>query len=130
MLESRRRILTGLAALAGAAAAVGEFAPALLAQHPSGQTPQYRPSPNAPKNENAPTGLDGPPVTKTSTQGEQNRLLQASIRAEVDKLCAMANELKEDMVRVNPSDTLSLAFIKKAQAIEKLAKQIKDHAKG
>jgi len=59
-----------------------------------------------------------------------NRQLQASLRADVEKLCAMANDLKEDMVRVNPSDTLSLAFVKKAQAIEKLAKQIKDHAKG
>jgi hypothetical protein len=129
MLESRRRILTGFAAFAGVAA-TAEFGPALLAQHPNGQAPQYRPSPNAPKSENAPTGLDGPPVTKTPTQGEQNRQLQASIRAEVDKLCAMANELKDDMVRVNPSDTLSLGFVKKAQAIEKLAKQIKDHAKG
>jgi|SRR5579859_746688 hypothetical protein len=129
MLESRRRILTGFAALAGVAA-TGELGPALLAQHMSGQVPQYHPSPNAPKNENAPTGLDGPPVTKTPTQIEQNRLLQANIRAEVDKLCAMANELKEDMVRVNPTDTLSLTFVKKAQAIEKLAKQIKDQAKG
>jgi len=42
----------------------------------------------------------------------------------------MANELKQDMLRANPSETLSLSFVKKAQAIEKLAKQIKDQAKG
>lgn len=131
MLESRRQVLNLFGALFGATAA-SQFVPSLLAQNGSGvrQAPQYKPSPNAPKNENAPAGLDGPPPTKTPTQIEMNRQLQASIRADVDHLCAMANELKEDMLRVNPSDTLSVAFVKKAQAIEKLAKQIKDHAKG
>jgi len=42
----------------------------------------------------------------------------------------MANELRTDMMHSNPSETLSLTFVKKAQAIEKLAKQIKDQAKG
>ncbi|HLK04856.1 MAG TPA: hypothetical protein VKT53_10485 [Candidatus Acidoferrum sp.] len=129
MIESRRRILGALGTIAGVTAAC-QLAPALWAQPNPSQAPQYKPSPNAPKNENAPAGLDGPPPTKTPTQIEMNRQLQASLRADVEKLCAMANDLKEDMVRVNPSDTLSLAFVKKAQAIEKLAKQIKDHAKG
>ena len=129
MLESRRHVLTTLGVFVGLAAS-GELGPSLFAQHPTGQMPQYHPSPNAPKNENAPAGLDGPPVSKTQTQGETNRQLQASIRADVERLCAMANDLKEEMVHINPTDTLSLVFGKKAQAIEKLAKQIKDHAKG
>jgi len=128
MFESRRRLIGVLGVLAGAAAT--EITPALLAQNPSGQEPRHHPIPNLPKPDRNSPDLDDPPVKKTPTAGEQNRQLQADLRTEVDKLCAMANELKEDMLRVNPSETLSLAFIKKAQAIEKLAKHIKDQAKG
>jgi hypothetical protein len=75
-------------------------------------------------------GLDGLQITPTPRPGDVHRELTAALRTEVDKLCAMANELREDMMRANPSETLSIAFVKKAQAIEKLAKQIKDQAKG
>ena len=128
MVESRRRLIGVLGLLAGVAAT--EFATALLAQNHFGQQPRHRPTPYPPKPDRASADLDDPLVKKKPAPGEQNRQLQADLRAEVDKLCALANELKEDMVRVNPSETLSLAFIKKAQAIEKLAKHIKDQAKG
>ena len=128
MFESRRRMIGVLGALAGAAAT--EIAPGLLAQNPSGQEPRHRPIPNLPKPDRSSPDLDDPPVKKTPAPGEQNRQLQADLRTEVDKLCAMANELKEDMFRVNSSETLSVGFIKKVQAIEKLAKHIKDQAKG
>lgn len=75
-------------------------------------------------------GMDGPQLTPQQRQGDLNRQLQAAILVQVDKLCQMANELKEDMLHVNPGETLSVSFVKKAQAIEKLAKQIKDQAKG
>ena len=125
MVESRRRVLTALGAFAGFTAA-GQFA-TLLAQRP---TPQPRPSANAPTNQNVPMGLENPPPGSTPRQGDLNRQIQTAIRAEVEKLCAMANELKQDMLTANPSETLSLAFVKKAQAIEKLAKQIREQAKG
>jgi hypothetical protein len=129
MLESRRRLLTSLGAVAGFVAA-GEFA--LFAQQRQvPAAPVYHPSANAPKSQNAPMGLDGPQVTPDKTpQGEANRQLQASLRVEVDKLWLMTNELREDVMRANPSETLSVTFIKKAQAIEKMAKQIREHAKG
>jgi|SRR5882672_1160163 len=130
MLESRRRLLTALGSVAGFVAA-GEFAPALLAQsRQSPAPPVYHPSANAPKSQNAPMGLDGPQVTPNTPQGEANRQLQANLRIEVDKLWLMTNELREDVMRANPSETLSVAFLKKAQAIEKMAKQIREHAKG
>lgn len=75
-------------------------------------------------------GLDGPQLTPAQKQTDMNRQLNTALRGEVDKLCEMANELRTDMLHSNPSETLSVAFIKKAQAIERLAKQIKDHAKG
>jgi hypothetical protein len=130
MFESRRRLLTTLAAVAGFAA-LDELSPYLLAQVPQPHSaPSPRPSPNAPKNENAPMGLEGLPTKTAPRQGDLNRQLQTTIREEVDKLCAMANDLKHDMLTANPSETLSLTFVKKAQAIEKLAKQIKEQAKG
>src|SRR5215471_6447694 len=124
MVESRRHLLSILGAAVGMVSA-GSLAPALF-----GQAPQPRPSANAPKNENAPMGLENAPSGQQPTPGEANRQLQATIRKEVDSLCAMANELREDMLHINPGATLSLVFVKKAQAIEKLAKQIKDQAKG
>jgi len=129
MLQSRRNVLTVLAAMAGFAAAA-QLTPAFTKQHPSPPPPQPKPSPNAPQNQNAPMGLDGPQLTPQQRQGDINRQLSATLRNEVDKLCEMANELKQDMLHANPSETLSISFVKKAQAIEKLAKQIKDQAKG
>ncbi len=129
MLQSRRNVLTVFGVLAGFSAAT-QFVPVFAQQHPSPPPPQPKPSPNAPQNQNAPMGLDGPQLTPQQRQGDITRQLSATLRVEVDKLCEMANELKQDMLRADPSETLSISFVKKAQAIEKLAKQIKDQAKG
>src|SRR5262249_15470493 len=130
MLCSRRSVISVFGMAAGIFATAQLASPGFAGQHPLPPPPQPKPSPNAPQNQNAPMGLDGPQPATTPRQGDLNRQLQAAIRVEVDKLCQMANELKEDMLRVNPSETLSVSFVKKAQAIEKLAKQIKDQAKG
>jgi len=42
----------------------------------------------------------------------------------------MVSELEEQIDRTDSTSTLSMAVVKKAQQIEKLAKQIKDLAKG
>jgi len=126
MIESRRHLLTNLGVAAGFAA-IGQFAAPLFGQRPF---PQPRPSANAPKNQNAPMGMENVPSGPTTRQSDVNRQLQAAIKVEVDKLSEMVNELKEDMAHANPGETLSLSFVKKAQAIEKLARQIKDQAKG
>ncbi|MBS1839274.1 MAG: hypothetical protein JSS69_14405 [Acidobacteria bacterium] len=131
MLESRRKALT-LLGTAASFLAVNQLAPAFAAQHPSPPPPpQPKPSPNAPISQNAPLGLDGPQTTQhPQTPGELNRQLQMNLRIEVDKLWLLTNELREEVMRANPSETLSVDFLKKAQAIEKMAKQIREHAKG
>jgi|GEM_PF-1683779 hypothetical protein len=131
MIPSRREALSTLAAAVGLTACV-QLAPAFVAQHPNPPPPpQPKPSPNAPISQNVPLGLDGQHTPQhPQTPGEQNRQLQANLRVEVDRLWLMTNELREDIMRANPSETLSVAWIKKLQAIEKMAKQIKDHAKG
>jgi hypothetical protein len=89
--------------------------------------PQPKPSPNNP-NGNVPSGLDGPKVTGSDPKALdlQN---QAEIKADIEKLYALVYELREQMKQTDTANTLSLAVMKKAQAIEKLAKEIKDRSK-
>jgi hypothetical protein len=55
---------------------------------------------------------------------------QKSIKKDVEKLYDLAAQLKTEVEKTDSTTTLSLAMLKKAEEIEKLARQIKDHAKG
>jgi hypothetical protein len=55
---------------------------------------------------------------------------QKSIRKDVEKLYDLAAQLKTEVEKTDSTTTLSLAMLKKAEAIEKLARQIKDRARG
>jgi hypothetical protein len=87
------------------------------------------PSPNAPKNQNAPSGLDGPPVTAEISRQNVDQQNQVEIRLQVQRLYAMATELKDEVDNTNSNTVLNLAVLKRAQEIEKLAKQIRDRAR-
>jgi len=58
------------------------------------------------------------------------RANQVTIRTHITKLYEMVSELKEQVDKTDATTTLSISIVKKAQQIEKLAKQIKDLAKG
>ena len=127
MLESRRRLMMTCIGAAGVLAsqplmAAWQGTPA----HPA--PPQPRPSPNTP-NPNFPPGLKGPPVTGPDKKAI-DRQNQEEIRTDVTKLYEMVSELKDEVDRTNTNSTLAVSVVKKAQQIEKLAKQIKDLAKG
>jgi hypothetical protein len=119
MSESRRHLLINLAATAGALATV----PLLL----SAQGPALKPSPNAP-DPHFPHRI-GDPEPAGSDQKAIDKQTQAEIKAEVKKLSELVGELKEQIEKSDATSTLSLSVVKKAQQIEKLAKQIKDRAK-
>ncbi len=122
MPESRRRVLLTLFGAAGVLAA----APLLPGmQRP---TPQPLPSPNAP-DPHVPTGLDRPNVgsSETRTTSPDNA---KQIKTDVEKLYDLASELKQQVETTDVNSLMSVALVKKAQQIEKLAKQIKDRAKG
>jgi hypothetical protein len=55
---------------------------------------------------------------------------QKSIKKDVEKLYELAAQLKTEVEKTDSTAVLSLPMLKKAEEIEKLAKQIKDHAKG
>ncbi len=58
---------------------------------------------------------------------EQN---QKDIKKNVEKLYQLASELKEQVEKTDSATVLSLALLRKTEEIEKLARQIRDRAKG
>ena len=92
-------------------------------------TPQPRPSPNAPSELNALDRLNGPPATVDNGKQSVDQQNQLEIRLQVQRLYAMATELKDEVDNTNSNTVLNLAVLKRAQEIEKLAKQIRDRAK-
>lgn len=125
MPESRRNLLTILFS----AASVLTIEPLLGgAQAPapgSGSAPKAKVYPNG-QDPNA-TGIEEPSRLDPKAIERAN---QQKIRTDVVKLYEMVSDLKEQIEKTDATSTLSVSILKKAQQIEKLAKQIKDLAKG
>ncbi len=124
MQESRRSLMMGLAGVAGI------LAMRPIPQHGGQSTPQPMPSPNAPKNQNAPAGLDNAGVgtgdDKAKAIEQQN---QKIVKADVEKLFDLVSQLKEQVEATNLNSTLPVSLIKQAKEIEKIAKDIRERAK-
>ena len=124
-----RRLLAGAIvalALAMAAASTSRSQPQ---QQPS--SPQPKPYPNAPKSDypEYPPRLHGP-EEHTVDKREIDPENQAKIKADVEKLYELVSELREQVQKSDVTSTLSVSVVNKAKQIEKLAKQVKDRAKG
>jgi len=93
----------------------------------SGQAkPTGRPVPTDPTQEPESTEPSAP---KSPTKA----LLEANekdIKKNIEKLYQLATDLKAEVEKTNSSQILSLALVKKAEEIEKLAREIKTRAKG
>jgi hypothetical protein len=126
MPESRRHLLTALFGVAGVLA-VEPLLSGLQAPPPgSGGAVRAKVYPNG-RDPNVMTGIDDPSRPDPKAIARAN---QIEIRTDIAKLYDMVSELKEQVEKTDPTATLSLSVVKKAQQIEKLAKQIKDRAKG
>ena len=121
MLESRRCLLMSLVGAAGVFAVQP-----VLAELQAPTTPKARTYPNG-RDPNVPPEIDDPRVLDQKALELQN---QKKLRSDVAKLYEMVSDLKEQVEKTDPNSTLSISLLKKAQQIEKLAKQIKDLAKG
>ena len=55
---------------------------------------------------------------------------QKDIKKNVEKLFDLATQLKDQVEKTDATAVLSLAMVKKAEEIERLARQIKERAKG
>ncbi len=80
-------------------------------------------------------GQSTPPVSPEQERAEHDRAKAInkerfeSLKHDTDKLLELATELKQNVDRAN-ENTLSLEVIRKADEIDKLAKQIREKMKG
>ncbi len=94
----------------------------------SAQTPASVQNPPRPKGSEPATGdEDEPKLPPTKGVLQAN---EKDIKKNVEKLYALAGELKAEVEKTDSSLVLSLAMVKKAEEIEKLAHEIKSRAKG
>jgi hypothetical protein len=123
MLQSRRRwfgtIPGALALLAFAELGKAQMRPSA----------QPMPSPNAP-NPHAPAGLDRPPIGSSADKRGLDPKLQQEIKADVVQLFVLASELKKEVEATDSNSVLALGIVNKAKEIEKLAKRVRERAKG
>ena len=122
MTETRRRILTTFFG----AAVVLPVKPLLGWLQDNGRVIKPHPYPDG-RDPSAPPVLDSPSRVNPKAIEMQN---QKELRANVSKLYDMVLELKEQVEKTDANSTLSLSVMKKAQQIEKLAKQIKNLTRG
>lgn len=107
-------------ALAGAGAIVVMRFGSLAAQAKPTRPPAQQPKPGEDQEE---TTLDR---SQTKAFLEAN---EKDIKKAVEKLFELASDLKAEVEKTDSSKVLSLALIKKAEEIERLAKDIKVRAK-
>lgn len=128
MQESRRNLLLKFVTATGTFV----FSPALTRAFQFHQSPQPLPSPNAP-NPYVPlshSGLDGADIIMRENKSSIDPQIWSDMKTASQKLYDAASELKNQIAATNMNHTLPLTVVKKAQEAEKLAKQIKEGAKG
>ena len=114
-MESRRKFL-------GTAFALGVPA-GFLALLPSAQESTSRQQPPRPqKDDDSNTAKIDPKLILEANQKE--------IKKNVEKLFDLASELKAEVEKTDSVQVLSLAMLRKTEEIEKLAKDIRNRAKG
>lgn len=125
MDRSRRHVLS--ACFSGMAAWLLRAKVVSAAQNPMpGLPPPANPRRDPGANED-PAGGPSPAGSATKAVLEQH---QKDIKKDVEKLFELATELKTEVEKTDATVVLSMAMVKKAEEIEKLAKQIREHAKG
>lgn len=90
-------------------------------------------SPRSPQVPQAPAGAapetDVPPEMLREMAKRRNKERQESLKKDTDRLLQLATELKQSVDKSN-ENVMSLDVIRKAEEIEKLAKQVKEKMKG
>jgi hypothetical protein len=132
MFKKRREFL---AALIAAGASMAAFARGLAAQgHPPHPAPPQSPSgPQSSAPPQPPRPQDDSAADPLSSKSATKAMLEANdkdIKKSVEKLYNLASELKAEVDKTDSVQVLSLGLVKKAEEIEKLARDIKTRAKG
>ncbi len=114
-MKSRRRLFVDFIAF-GVPAGILALAPDAQAHpsHPPNPPQQKEDETNAPK-----------PDPRAVLEANQKE-----IKKNVEKLYELASELKAEVEKTDSAKVLSLAMVRKAEEIERLAREIKSRAKG
>ena len=118
MLESRRELLLGLVGTAGLISLAQLLAAAET------QYPPPRPTPPA----SDPGALAGAPKNVNSHVLTPKN--QELLKTDIEQLYQFASELRKEYQAADPNAILSVSFVKNAEQAEKIAKQIKNLARG
>ena len=118
MQESRRSLLRTIAGV------VAGFSLAVSVAR--GQDPFPKPSSSTRPGEDEPLPNSNA-KSPTKVRLEEN---QKDIKKDIEKLFDLASQLKQQIEKTDATAVLSLAMVKKAEEIERLARQIKERAKG
>ena len=108
---------------------LGGLLTAGLATRISGGLPQGQ-TPKLPQDQKA--APDSPPENPLAPSAEKRALEEneKDIKKKVEKLYELATELKAEVDKTDSSKVLSLNLVRKAEEIEKLARDIKNRSKG
>ena len=91
------------------------------------QNPPVLPNP---RREDGPEDPAREPLPAGATKKAVLEQHQKDIKKDIEKLYDLATQLKTEVEKTDATTVLSIGMVKKAEEIEKLAKQIKDRAKG
>jgi hypothetical protein len=119
MLETRRQLLLGVAGT------IGLLSSATSLAAPEMQYPPPRPTPPGASN---PVTFGGAP--KSVNPHVLSQKDQALLKTDLDQLYRLISELLKEYQSTDPNKVLSVSFAKNAEQIEKLAKQVKNLARG
>ncbi|HYX69117.1 MAG TPA: hypothetical protein VE825_08280 [Terriglobales bacterium] len=93
------------------------------------QDPSRPRPPQPPGMTNVGPDVDIPPEMQREMNKRLNKERQESLKKDTDKLFQLATELKQSVDKSN-EHVMSVDVIRKAEEIEKLAKQVKEKMKG
>jgi hypothetical protein len=124
-MEWKRRTFLAAAIPAAVAASFGFRAAGAFTQpqNPQAHPPSNPPFPQPPQN----------PFPEDTPKPDPKQILKHNkeqIEQDIEKLYSLASELKEQAGKTDSTVVLSLPLVQKAEEIEKLAKQIKNLARG
>lgn len=119
MFDTRRKFLA-LLTVAGSLAFLPSGNLSGQSKTPKATRP---PDPNADSDDSEP--MTGKSPTKVMLEANEK-----DIKKNIDKLYQLATDLKEQVEKTDSSKVLSLAMLKKAEEIERLAHDIRTRAKG
>jgi hypothetical protein len=117
-MKERRTFLAGLI-LTGVSSALAVHS--MRAQNP------------VPQNPRSPLPGKGPEDEGPTLPNADKKILEDNdkdMKKKVDRLYQLASELKEEVGKTDSSKVLSLNLMKKAEEIEKLAREIRNRSKG